>query len=76
MLVGKLYNELEKNLVVKSTSSENSVIFANVNKETGTIISVYRIDSVCVDSDGDVILVCKKEKDKNDSRRIKDNRKR
>lgn len=32
MLVGKLYNELEKNLVVKSTSSENSVIFANVNK--------------------------------------------
>lgn len=53
------YNELEENLVVKSVSSKNSVIFANVDKESGTIISVYKIDSVCVDSDGDVILVCK-----------------
>lgn len=59
MTVGKLYTELEENLVVKSTSSKNSVIFANVDKETGLIISVYKIDSVCVDSDGDVILVCK-----------------
>lgn len=59
MIVDKLYNELEENLVVKNTSSKNSVIFANVDKETGLIISVYRIDSVCVDSDGDIILVCK-----------------
>lgn len=59
MTVGNLYTELEENLVVKNTSSKNSVIFANVDKETGLIISVYKIDSGWMDSDGDVILVCK-----------------
>lgn len=59
MKVGKLYNELEKNLVVKNISSNNSVIFANVDKETGIVISIKRIDEFIVNDDGDVILVTK-----------------
>ena len=59
MTISDLYNALEKAIDCDNVNLDNSVIFANVNKETGTIISVYRIDSVCVNSDGDVILVCK-----------------
>lgn len=56
MLVGKLYNELEENLVVKSTSSENSVIFANVNKETGTIGGIKESNRKNVDDDKEVFF--------------------
>lgn len=59
MKVGKLYNELEKNLVVKNISSNNSVIFANVDKETGIVISINRIEAFIMNDDGDVILVTK-----------------